>query len=415
MISRNNFLPILLLVIGVVTLVNCAPSVPCVVGGAGRRVGRLGPDATTNICGTGGGGGGGSTTCSSTLMPTEVLLSVDIKGNVLEYGLNATTGVPTLMCNTATGSPGPLVVTPNNNFLYTLSADTAQIFGFQIAHAKSGALAAITGSPFKLSEPVNGGNGVATITADPLNRFIFVTNNGGDVHVLSIGQSGALAEVTNSPFTVTTPGNIAIAPSGSFAYVPSAGNGNIVIFSISSTGQLTQTGFSTVPDLTDPAVFALVHPNGKFLFTADFQSVASYTIDPILGTLTLVGTTVPTAQQQIEPDGLALDNTGKFLYVVPAGTLGGTNFQSTNIMGYQIDVSGGSGALSAIPNAPFTSSSTLGLTANPMGPELYVFSEATAPTVMIFTATIDTLGNLTIPATGLTVTAAFPPVVANIQ
>jgi len=35
--------------------------------------------------------------------------------------------------------------------------------------------------------------------------------------------------------------------------------------------------------------------------------------------------------------------------------------------------------------------------------------------VMIFTATIDTLGNLTIPATGLTVTAAFPPVVANIQ
>ncbi len=279
-------------------------------------------------------------------MPTvQVLLSVHIKGNVLEYGINATTGVPTLMCNTATGSPGPLVVTPNNNFLYTLSAETAQIFGFQIAHSKSGALAAITGSPFRLSEPVNGGNGVATITADPLNRFIFVTNNGGDVHVLSIGQSGALAEVTNSPFTVTTPGNIAIAPSGSFAYVPSAGNGNIVLFSISSTGQLTQTGFSTVPDLTDPAVFALVHPQRKVPFYGGLpkrrflhnRSRTLVRFDPG------GGSTVPTAQQQIEPDGLALDNTGKFLYVVPAGVVGrNPGFQSTNIMGYHVDTTGGS-------------------------------------------------------------------------
>ena len=64
MISRNSILPTLLLVIAAVTLVNCAPAVPCNVVGSGAA--RLHRDTTTNICGNGGGGGGGTPTCSMT-------------------------------------------------------------------------------------------------------------------------------------------------------------------------------------------------------------------------------------------------------------------------------------------------------------------------------------------------------------
>jgi len=161
MISRNNFLQILLLVIGAVTLVNCAPAVPCNFASAAR----LRRDATTNIC-----TGGGTPTCSSTLKPVQVMLSTDSKGNLLEFGLDPTSGVLTLMCNTGTAAPGPIVVTPNNLFVYVLDATAGnQIFGFTIAHANSGALTAITGSPFKLTGTVTG----ETIAVDPMNRFVY--------------------------------------------------------------------------------------------------------------------------------------------------------------------------------------------------------------------------------------------------
>jgi len=59
MISRNNILPTLLLVIAAVTLVNCAPAVPCNVAGNGSGAARLHRSSSKDICGNGGGGGSG--------------------------------------------------------------------------------------------------------------------------------------------------------------------------------------------------------------------------------------------------------------------------------------------------------------------------------------------------------------------
>jgi len=425
MISRNNFLPTLLLVIAAVTLVNCAPAVPCnVIGNGGGGAARLHRFSASNICGNSGGGGGGTPTCSMTAKPTQVMLSVDITGAVVEYGIDSTTGALTLLCNTAQAAFGQVAASANN-FLYVLDTTTnpqqPQIFAFIIAHNLSGALGAVTGSPFKLSDPILG---ASSIVADPLGRFMFVTNHdNNDVHVLTIASSGALSEATNSPFTISFPDHIAITPSGALAYVPDSHDGDIFILSLSSTGQLVNTPVSPliIPNFEDVASFAIVHPNGNFLLTADLLSVASYAIDASVsgqGGLTLVGgQAASTSAAQVQPLSIALDGTGKFLYVTPnfLNAVNGNN--SPNIVGFALDTVGG--GLTSLPNSPFISTATLDVLPNPMGAEAYVFSElgltTPTPTINIFTAPIDAMGNLTIPSTSVTTKINGPPVIVNIQ
>jgi 6-phosphogluconolactonase (cycloisomerase 2 family) len=417
MISRNSFLPTLLLVISAVTLVNCAPAVPCVIGGAAHQRHAF----ATNICGT--GGGGGTPTCSMTLKPVQVLLSADANGNMLEYGIDSTTGALTLMCNTAVAAPGPIAVA-NNTFVYVLdtSVTPAQVFGFLIAHGNSGALATITGSPFKLSEGITGNS---TLVADSLGRFMFVTNHdNNDVHVLTIGQSGALTEATNSPFLVANPDFIAINPLGTVAYVPDSVDGNIFIFTLSSTGQLGNNPASQSPFIigmgNNAPHFAVVHPNGNFLITANQLTLSSFSIDPNPangGALTQVGGSPfspgGAGDAQVAPLTFALDESGKFLYVTPEGTVGNIpGFLSENIVAFAFDPT--AGGMTPVPMSPFASTSTLDIVANPLLEQMFVVTSNTT-TVLFDVAPIDTSGNLTLPTTGLAVTADVHPVVVNIN
>jgi 6-phosphogluconolactonase (cycloisomerase 2 family) len=425
MISKAQFLQGFLLMTLSAAMVSCSPAVPCnVIGGSGGAA-RLKRASSSNICGNGTGGGG---TCSSTLKPVQVMFSVDSKGMILEYGIDSTSGSLTLMCNTATAAVGLLAVS-NNAFLYVLdtSKTPAQVFGFAIAHGNSGVLTALAGSPFQLTEAIPGN---AVIVPDPLNRFIFVTNHdGNDVHVLIIGTGGILSEATNSPFPVSSPDYIAINPAGTLAYVPDSliTDGDIFILSIttvgSSIGQLVPTSASPliIPNPNDFAHFAVVHPNGKFLLTANTQSLSSFAIDPVPqngGALTPVAgspfSPALAGDSQVAPLTFALDMSGKFLYVVPEGTVGQIQgFLSDNIIAFAIDTTGG--GLTTVPNSPFISSSTLDLVANPLLEQMFVVTSTTTIPVIFDVAPIDAGGNLTIPATGLTVTAEVHPVIANIN
>jgi DNA-binding beta-propeller fold protein YncE len=423
MISRNNILPTLLLVIAAVTLVNCAPAVPCNVAGNGSAA-RLHRASSTDICGN--SGGGGTPTCSSTLKPVQVLLSVDSKGGIQEYGIDSTTGALTLMCNTATAVLGPIAAA-NNTFVYVLdqTKSPAQIFGFLIAHGNSGALAAITGSPFVLSEALTGNS---ALVADPLGRFMFVTNSStsaSDVHVLTIGQSGALTEAANSPFVVANPDFIAINPAGNVAYVPDSTDGNLFILSLDANGQLTTNPASGSPVIigmgNNAPHFALVHPNGNFLLTANQVTLSSFSIDPNpanAGALTPVGGSPfspgGAGDSQVAPLTLTLDKSGKFLYVTPVGTLNGgiPGFQSENIVAYAFDTTGG--GLTPVPMSPFISTSTADIIANPLLEQMFVVTSNTS-SFLFGVAPVDASGNLTLPTTSLAVTSVVHPVVVNIN
>jgi 6-phosphogluconolactonase (cycloisomerase 2 family) len=418
MISRNNILPTLLLVIAAVTLVNCAPAVPCNVVGNGAA--RLHRSSSTDICGN--GGGGGTPTCSSTLKPVQVLLSVDSKGAIQEYGIDSKTGALTLMCNTATAALGAIAVA-NNTFVYVLDQTKAQIFGFLIAHGNSGALAPITGSPFALSEALAGNS---ALVADPLGRFMFVTNSStsaNDVHVLTIGQSGALTEATNSPFVVSNPDFIAINPAGNIAFVPDSTDGDIFIFSLDANGQLTNDPNSQSPFITgtgnNAPHFALVHPNGNFLLTANQVTLSSFSIDSThAGALTQIGGSPfspgGAGDSQVAPLTVTLDMSGKFLYVTPLGIVNGgiPGFTSQNIVAYAFDTTGG--GLTPVPMSPFISSSTLDIIANPLLEQMFIVSSNTS-SILFGVAPIDASGNLTLPTTSLAVTAEIHPVVVNIN
>jgi 6-phosphogluconolactonase len=424
MISRNSILPTLLLVIAAVTLVNCAPAVPCnVVGsGGGSGAARLHRDTTTNICGN--GGGGGTPTCSMTLKPVQVLLSVDSKGAIQEYGIDSTSGALTLMCNTATAVLGPIAVA-NNTFVYVLdqTKTPAQIFGFLIAHGNSGALAPITGSPFVLSEGLAGNS---ALVADPLGRFMFVTNSStsaNDVHVLTIGQSGALTEAANSPFVVSNPDFIAINPAGTVAYVPDSTDGDIFIFTLDANGQLKTDPNSQSPFITgtgnNAPGFAVVHPNGNFLLTANQVTLSSFSIDSThAGALTQVGGSPfspgGAGDSQVAPLTVTLDMSGKFLYVTPRGTVdnGIPGFLSENIVAYAFDTTGG--GLTPVPMSPFISASTLDIIANPLLEQMFVVTSNTS-SILFGVAPIDASGNLTLPTTSLAVTSVVHPVVVNIN
>jgi 6-phosphogluconolactonase (cycloisomerase 2 family) len=422
MISRNNFLPTLLLVIAAVTLVNCAPAVPCNVVGSGGGAARLRRDTTTNICGN--GGGGGTPTCSMTLKPVQVLLSVDGTGNIKEYGIDSTTGALTLMCNTATAALGPIVAA-NNTFVYVLDQakglSPARIFEFLIAHGNSGALAAVTGSPFTLSETITGN---LSLVADPLGRFIFVTNQANnDVHVLTIGQSGALTEATNSPFVVSNPDFIAINPAGNLAYVTDSTDGDIFIFSLDANGQLTNNPASGSPFIigmgNNAPHFALVHPNGNFLLTANELTLGSFSINPAsAGALTQVGGSPfspgGAGDAQVAPLDFALDMSGKFLYVTPLGTVNGgiPGFTSENIVAFAFDPT--AGGMTPVPMSPFISTSTLDIVANPLLEQMFIVSSNTS-SILFGVAPIDASGNLTLPTTSLAVTSVVHPVVVNIN
>ena len=417
MISRNNILPTLLLAIAAVTLVNCSPAVPCNVAGSGGAARHR--FSTTNICGN---GGGGTPTCSMTLKPVQVLLSADSKGNLQEYGIDSKTGALTLMCNTATAVLGP-IAQANNTFVYVLdqgsSTRNAQIFGFLIAHGNSGALAAITGSPFQLSE---GTSGNTTLVADPLGRFMFVTNHDNNhVHVLTIGQSGALTEATNSPFLVANPDFIAINPAGTFAFVPDSVDGNIFIFTLNSTGQLGNNPASGSPVIigmgNNAPHFAVVHPNGNFLITANELTLSSFSIDPN-GALTQVGGSPfspgGAGDSQVAPLTVTLDMSGNFLYVTPVGTVnnGIPGFTSENIVAFAFDPT--AGGMIAVPMSPFISTSTLDIVANPLLEQMFIVTSNTSST-LFGVAPIDASGNLTLPTTSLAVTSVVHPVVVNIN
>jgi 6-phosphogluconolactonase (cycloisomerase 2 family) len=424
MISRNNILPTLLLVIAAVTLVNCAPAVPCNVAGSGGGSGaaRLHRSSSTDICGN--GGGGGTPTCSMTLKPVQVMLSVDSKGAIQEYGIDSKTGALTLMCNTATAAFGAIAAA-NNTFVYVLDQTKAQIFGFLIAHGNSGALAPITGSPFVLSEALAGNS---ALVADPLGRFMFVTNSStsaNDVHVLTIGQSGALTEAANSPFVVANPDFIAINPVGNVAYVPDSTDGNIFIFTLDANGQLTTNPASGSPVIigmgNNAPHFAVVHPNGNFLLTANEVTLSSFSIDPNPlngGALTQVGGSPfspgGAGDSQVAPLTVTLDMSGKFLYVTPLGIVNGgiPGFTSQNIVAYAFDTT--AGGLTPVPMSPFISSSTLDIVANPLLEQMFVVTSNTS-SILFGVAPIDTSGNLTLPTTSLAVTSEIHPVIVNIN
>ena len=114
----------------------------------------------------------------------------------------------------------------------------------------SGVLTQLAGSP------ITAGQAVQAIVIHPSKKFLYAANSGeGDISLFTISTTGILTEVT--PRTSITPDGtaptlLAMDAAGAFLYVGNAGSNNISVFSIDSgTGALTQVG-NAFPIGTNP-------------------------------------------------------------------------------------------------------------------------------------------------------------------
>jgi 6-phosphogluconolactonase (cycloisomerase 2 family) len=157
---------------------------------------------------------------------TVTVFSIGSKGDLTLVGAPFSLG--------AGATPSSIVVGRNGGSIYV--ADTAHNAVLAFTVQSGGALAPINGSPFAA------GAAPAGLGIDPQGALLFVANSGSNnvsAYVIDAG-SGALGAVTGSPFATggTGPSAVAVDSTDSFVYVTDQTSHDIAAFSISATGAL---------------------------------------------------------------------------------------------------------------------------------------------------------------------------------
>ena len=257
-------------------------------------------------------------------------------------------------------------------FAYVANRYSNNVSAYAI-NPSNGALTEVKGSPFAADY------GSYAVAIDPTGRFAYIANDGtgsgdpGDISVFAINpRDGALTPIQGSPFSAgSNPIGIAITPNDKFAYVANYISANISIFAINpTTGGLKQLkGQRTRPFPTAIAA----DPRGRFVyqthqgFHPEYHPgrLAGYAINAVTGALMQVNGTSKAAG--LEPDSVAIDLSGKFLYVA--------NWLSGTVSAYAITAR--TGTLREVQGSPFSAGYNPGAVAvAPSGSFVYVPSDS---------------------------------------
>ena len=253
-------------------------------------------------------------------------LYLDEGVKIAGFSINGATGALTALtgspfASSSTESAG-ITADPAGKFLFLSAANDAQVVVFAI-NQTNGLLTSVG------SFPTGFFNGEAT--TDGLGKYLYVTagNLGGEVAVFAIGATGSLTPIAGSPFTISI-AQLRGEPTGKFLFGVTGNGANngfpsdnhIYVFSIDPTGAITQVTGSPFATVFTPANLE-VHPSGKFVYTFN-QTVSGtsptegYQFDTTTGAVTpVVGSpfTALTAS-----DG-QFDQSGAFLFAHPSTTL----------------------------------------------------------------------------------------------
>jgi len=232
-------------------------------------------------------------------------------------------------------------VSPGPEFLY--AAGSGQIQVFNIDH-NSGALSTV-GS---VSGPA------MTLGLTAVNhQFLYVSDSAqAQLDGFSINQTtGALTALTGSPFStgaISLPEGLASPAGSSFLY---AGDiAGVDGFTIDTTGTPTAISGSRFPSGTN--LFLAADPSGKFLYTSIDSPPGSIFALAIgsTGALTAVSGspyTIP-GQTVLDSRPFGIVDTGSYVYAALSG--------SNQIAAFSI--ASGTGALTSVPNSPFSAGVT---------------------------------------------------------
>lgn len=324
----------------------------------------------------------------------EYLLATTSNGAVLSLKIDQQTGG----VSPAISVPGPSIslglAAVGSKFLYVSDAGGHRLYGYSI-DAATGALSALTGSPFSLGAlslpeglaaahgaylyvgdagavdglAVNGTSGMPTpvagspfasgtnlfLTTDPAGKFLFASDDdlpGGILAFTIDSATGALTAVPSSPFPIpgqtvlnSQPSGIVTDASGRYVYAALNGANQIAAFSITSgTGVLTPVLGSPFPAGMEPLTLAATN---RFLYANSTDgTIRAYGIDSTTGVLTPVAGS-PFA---FSAAGLSIDPSGKFLFGSRLPGIEVFNIDTTN------------GAITPVVGSPFPAGGALQLT-----------------------------------------------------
>jgi 6-phosphogluconolactonase len=248
----------------------------------------------------------------------------------------------TCTCDTGTGA---CPVQPGPEFVYATSL-SGQILAFSIDSNNNGALTSLGSVP--------GPSMSLGITAVS-NQFLYASDtHNAQIDGFSINQTtGALTALAESPFSTGTlsfpgalaapPGNLGSAPGNSLLYA--GDSGTVDMFTITADG--VPTALSGSPFVPEEGFSIVVDPSGRYLYASDDDppgGIFAFTIDST-GALTAVPNSPFTVPGQTVADSLptGIVDTGSYVYAALT--------QTNQVAAFSI-VSG-TGALSPVPGSPF--------------------------------------------------------------
>lgn len=259
-------------------------------------------------------------------------------------------------------SPTAVVLHPSGKFLYAINSASNNISIFNVAADGSLTLSAT---------PTPAGSGPNAAAIDSSGSYLLVSNTfSTDISVFAIGSGGStLNPVQGSPFPAgQEPGDLKIT-ANNFVYVALPVIGKVEAFTFNpSDGSLTP--ISQPPVSAGAGLHAIaIDPSGSFLYTANtsdnsFGSVSAFTINSGSGFLTLIQGSPYFLTAGSGPGALAVDLSGKFLYVSTPGS-------TSSIWGFTIAPV--TGQLVPVANSPFSlSAGTVFLIMEPSGKFFYI-------------------------------------------
>jgi 6-phosphogluconolactonase (cycloisomerase 2 family) len=174
-----------------------------------------------------------------------------------------------------------------------------------------------------------------------------------------------------------------------FVYLSSATAHTISGFEVSqATDPLTPVAGSPLNTGRDPGVLAF-HPSGRFLYAINSgeNTVSAFSVDPVSGALTELSASPFAVGGIATPKFIAVESSGKFLYVAGTVTTGADTF--TIVSYYAIDAAGfvnsaAEGAASAVLLSP------VGMVSKPNDRFLYVAGTSASNNVAILALELDT-------------------------
>jgi trimeric autotransporter adhesin len=302
-------------------------------------------------------------------------------GSVVSFGITPGTGALTPISAVAgpnTDQPSGIALDPAGDFAYVISYGAQDIDTYSIT---AGTVATTnTTFPFPIAdEPFS-------ILVDPAgaNAYVGYTNTTPETFIGIFSLSGGVLTHTGDADTLSgdIPFGMAIDPADAFLYESDQ------YFSVSG-GALTADG-SPGLGLTGPYAFA-VYPAGGFFYVTDTSTspgtvnAFAYSNIGAVSPVTPTGPAVAAATVGVNPESVAVDPQGRFLYVANAGD--GATVPVT-VSGFTIQA--GTGALTSV-GAALNTNGTTGYSSDPAavvvdisGQYLYV-SNGDAGTVSVFT------------------------------